>query len=60
MSARKGWIGDPQPERDIKPSHTLKWYRMMGAAHLLTARTDDSADLNEAPEEEGGHHGCQR
>ena len=60
MSARKGWIGDPQPERDHKPSHALKWYKMMGAAHLLAERADDSADLNPLPEGEEGHHGCQR
>ena len=35
MSARKGWIADPPPERDHKPSHALKWYKMMGAAQLL-------------------------
>lgn len=38
MSARQGWIGDLQPERDHKPSHALKWYKMMGAAHLLPKR----------------------
>jgi len=35
MSARKGWIGEPQPQRDHKPSHALKWYKMMGAAEHL-------------------------
>jgi hypothetical protein len=31
-----GWIGtppDPQPENP--PSHATKWYKIMGARHLL-------------------------
>ena len=40
----RGWLGEPPPERDHKPSHAFKWYKMMGAAQLLpeTPR-DDSA-----------------
>ena len=30
-----GWLGEPPPERDHKPSHALKWYKMMRAAELL-------------------------
>ena len=33
--AMRGWLGEPQPQRDHKPSHALKWYKMMGAAELL-------------------------
>jgi hypothetical protein len=36
MSAERGWIGDPQPERErTPPSHAYKWHKMMGAAELL-------------------------
>jgi hypothetical protein len=38
MSAERGWIADPQSERDHEPSHAFKWYKMMGAAHLLPKR----------------------
>ena len=32
--AMRGWLGEPQPQRDHKPSHALKWYKIMGAAEL--------------------------
>lgn len=36
MSAERGWIVDPPPERErTPPSHAYKWYKMMGAAELL-------------------------
>ena len=60
MNARKGWIGDPQPQRDHKPSHALKWYKMMGAAHLLAEAADDSAELNPLREGAEGCRGRQR
>ena len=45
MSAERGWIGDPPPERErTPPSHAYKWYKMMGAAELLpeTPRTKEA------------------
>ena len=45
MSAQRGWIADPPPDRErTPPSHALKWYKMMGAADLLpkTQRKEDT------------------
>jgi len=33
--AMRGWLGDPPLQHDHRPSHALKWYKMMGAAELL-------------------------
>jgi hypothetical protein len=35
--ARQGWLTDnpPAPPRTYPPGEEHKWYRMMGAAHLL-------------------------
>ena len=57
MSAERGWIGDPPPERErTPPSHAYKWYKMMGAAELLpeTPRDEGSkaAGLDPLPEDE--------
>ena len=36
MSAQRGWIADPPPDRErTPPSHRYKWYKMMGATDLL-------------------------
>jgi hypothetical protein len=36
MSAERGWIGDPPPDRERTPSsHRYKWHKMMGATNLL-------------------------
>jgi hypothetical protein len=36
MSAERGWLAEPPPERErTPPSHAYKWYKMMGAAELL-------------------------
>lgn len=43
VSAERGWLEEPQPERDHKPSHALKWYKMMGAADLPPESRDDPA-----------------
>ena len=49
MSAERGWIVDPPPERErTPPSHAYKWYKMMGAAELLP----------ETPRN-GGHNECR-
>lgn len=38
MSAERGWIGDPLPDRErTPPSHRYKWHKMMGATNLLPA-----------------------
>jgi len=38
MSAERGWIADPPPRREHKPSHEFKWYKMMGARELVPQR----------------------
>ena len=39
MSAERGWLIEPQPERErTPPSHADKWYKMMGAVEQLPAR----------------------
>lgn len=43
--AMSGWIGDPPPDRErTPPSHANKWYKMMGAAHLLPDSDDKVND----------------
>jgi hypothetical protein len=38
--AMRGWLTDPPPPppRDYHPGEEHKWYKMMGAAHLLPPR----------------------
>ena len=34
--AMRGWLSDPPPPpREHRPGEEYKWYKMMGAAHLL-------------------------
>ena len=36
VNPERGWLGEPPQERErTPPSHAYKWYKMMGAAHLL-------------------------
>jgi hypothetical protein len=37
MMSMRGWLTDapPPPPRDYHPGEEHKWYKMMGAAHLL-------------------------
>ena len=40
MSAERGWIADPPPERErTPPSHRYKWHRMMGATNLCPRKS---------------------
>ena len=42
VSAERGWLGEPPPERErTPPSHAYKWYKMMGAAELLPETPQD-------------------
>ena len=41
VRAIRGWLGEPPPERDYKPSRALKWHKMMGAAELLPETSRD-------------------
>ena len=37
--AMRGWLSDPPPPpREHRPGEEYKWYKMMGAVHMLPER----------------------
>jgi hypothetical protein len=41
MSAERGWIGQPQPQRTSIPGEERKWRIMMGNGQFLTDEDKD-------------------
>jgi hypothetical protein len=53
--AMRGWLADPPPPpRTYAPGEEHKWYKMMGAAHLLPAGRPRSASPPPICEEPSG------